>query len=127
MLQKEVAERLCAKPGSSDYGALTAGMSLTCEADYIFELSPSSFNPPPKVKSAVIKLTRRETPLTTNIDRVQRVIQAAVSARRKTFEFAFAWASVEKEDVQPAWKNVVWTRHSSGTDSSGTFVRSARF
>ncbi len=84
MVQKEVADRLCAKPATEDYGALTAGMSLTCTVTRVFELSETSFNPPPKVKSTVVKLTRREKPLTGDIDGTQRVIQAAFQQRRKT-------------------------------------------
>lgn len=84
MVQKEVADRLCAAPGDSDYGALTAGMSLTCETERVFELSENSFNPPPKVKSTVVKLKRRAQPLTDDIEGTQRVIQAAFQQRRKT-------------------------------------------
>jgi 16S rRNA (adenine1518-N6/adenine1519-N6)-dimethyltransferase len=84
MVQKEVGDRLCAKPGTPEYGALTVGMSLTTIAEPIFDLSPRSFNPPPKVTSTVIKLTRRPQPLTDNIEGTQRVIQAAFQQRRKT-------------------------------------------
>lgn len=84
MVQKEVADRLCALPATPDYGALTAGMNLTCECAKVFELSNMSFNPPPKVKSTVVRLTRREYPLTGDVEGTQRVIQAAFQQRRKT-------------------------------------------
>ncbi len=84
MVQKEVADRLCARHGTPEYGALSVGMNLTCKPEFVFELSETSFNPPPKVKSAVVKLIRREVPLTSDVDRTQRVIQAAFQQRRKT-------------------------------------------
>ena len=49
MVQKEVGDRLCAKVGTAEYGALTVGMSLTCRVERVFDLSPSSFDPAPKV------------------------------------------------------------------------------
>lgn len=84
MVQKEVGARLCAQPGSRDYGALTVGMNLTTTCEPIFDLSPSSFKPPPKVTSTVIRLKRRLAPLTDNIEGTQKVIQAAFQQRRKT-------------------------------------------
>jgi len=84
MVQKEVGDRLCADVGTSDYGALTVGMNLTCELEKVFDLSPGAFKPPPKIKSSVVKITRRPVPLTDNIKGTQRVIQAAFQQRRKT-------------------------------------------
>ena len=86
MVQKEVGERLAAKVGSPEYGALTVGMSLTCTMEKIFELSEKSFDPPPRVKSVVVRLRRRPEALTDDVDRVQRVVQAAFQQRRKTIE-----------------------------------------
>ncbi len=84
MVQKEVGERLCAKVGSENYGALTVGMSLTCKTESVFTLAETSFKPAPRVKSMVVKLTRRLEPLSPNVPAVQRVIQAAFQQRRKT-------------------------------------------
>jgi len=101
MVQKEVADRLCAKAATSAYGALSAGMSLTCGAETVFELSGASFKPPPKVKSAVVKLTRREIPLTVDILGTQRVIQAAFQQRRKTILNSLSHGlGLEKDDIQ---------------------------
>ncbi|MCB4755896.1 MAG: 16S rRNA (adenine(1518)-N(6)/adenine(1519)-N(6))-dimethyltransferase RsmA [Elusimicrobia bacterium] len=83
-VQKEVGDRLCAKVGTPDYGALTVGMNLTCEMAPVFVLSEKSFDPPPKVKSMVVKFIRRENHLTTDIAFTQRIIQAAFQQRRKT-------------------------------------------
>jgi 16S rRNA (adenine1518-N6/adenine1519-N6)-dimethyltransferase len=57
MVQREVAERLAAKPGKSDYGLLSATAQLYARVDSLFTLSPSSFSPPPRVHSTVVRLT----------------------------------------------------------------------
>ncbi len=84
MVQKEVGDRLCAKVGSGDYGALTVGMNLTCAISRVFDLSRDSFRPPPNVQSSVVRLVRRPSPLTKDMAKTQRVIQAAFQQRRKT-------------------------------------------
>jgi len=84
MVQKEVGDRLVAIPGSADYGALTVGMSLTTTTERVFNLSPQSFSPRPRVESTVVRVRRREQPLTNNIEGTQKVIQAAFQQRRKT-------------------------------------------
>jgi 16S rRNA (adenine1518-N6/adenine1519-N6)-dimethyltransferase len=103
MVQKEVGDRLCAAVGTAAYGALTAGMNLTCTAERVFDLSAKSFDPPPKVASTVVRLRRRPTPLFDDIDRVQRVIQAAFQQRRKTIENSFSHGlHLEKDAVRVA-------------------------
>jgi 16S rRNA (adenine1518-N6/adenine1519-N6)-dimethyltransferase len=57
MVQREVADRLAAKPGKSDYGLLSATAQLYARVDNLFTLSPSSFSPPPKVHSTAVRLT----------------------------------------------------------------------
>src|SRR5258706_11522520 len=57
MVQREVADRLVAKPGGSEYGLLSATAQLYARVEKLFELPPAAFNPPPKVHSAVIRLT----------------------------------------------------------------------
>lgn len=59
LVQKEVAERLTAKPGSRQYGLLTALTQLRAEAEILFSVPPSAFAPPPKVDSAAVRLTPR--------------------------------------------------------------------
>lgn len=101
MVQKEVGERLSAKVGTPEYGALTVGMSLSCTAENLFELSAKSFDPPPKVKSVVVRLRRRAQPLFEDEPRVQRVIQAAFQQRRKTIENSISHGlSLEKPGVR---------------------------
>lgn len=58
MIQKEVAERLAAAPGSKTYGILSVLVQLWYDVEYLFTVEPGVFNPPPKVKSAVIRMTR---------------------------------------------------------------------
>lgn len=103
MVQKEVGDRLCAKVGTADYGALTAGMNLTCTAERVFDLSQKSFDPPPKVESTVVRLRRRPQPLFDDVDRAQRVIQAAFQQRRKTIENSLSHGlALEKTAVRAA-------------------------
>ena len=60
MIQKEVAERLAAAPGCKAYGILSVLVQLWYDVEYLFTVEPSVFNPPPKVKSAVIRMTRND-------------------------------------------------------------------
>ena len=61
MIQKEVAERIAAGPGSKTYGILSVLIQAWYEVEYLFTVSEHVFNPPPKVKSAVIRMTRNQT------------------------------------------------------------------
>lgn len=101
MVQKEVGERLSAHPGSAEYGALTVGVSLSCQIKEVFTLSENSFKPPPRVKSMVIRLDRRETPLTDDIEFTTKVVQAAFQQRRKTVLNSLSHGlSMTKEEIQ---------------------------
>ena len=60
MLQKEVAERLAAGPGSKTYGILSVLLQAWYDVEYLFTVSEKVFDPPPKVKSAVLKMTRND-------------------------------------------------------------------
>jgi 16S rRNA (adenine1518-N6/adenine1519-N6)-dimethyltransferase len=60
MFQKEVADRVVAPPGSKTYGITSVLLQASYHVEYLFTVEPGSFNPPPKVKSAVIRLTRKE-------------------------------------------------------------------
>ena len=61
MIQKEVAERIAAKPGNKTYGILSVMIQAWYNVEYLFTVHEHVFNPPPKVKSAVIRMTRNET------------------------------------------------------------------
>ncbi|HEX7414575.1 MAG TPA: 16S rRNA (adenine(1518)-N(6)/adenine(1519)-N(6))-dimethyltransferase RsmA, partial [Bacteroidia bacterium] len=61
MFQKEVAQRMAEKPGSKTYGILSVLLQAFYDIEYLFTVEPGAFTPPPKVKSAVIRLTRNKT------------------------------------------------------------------
>ena len=85
MIQKEVADRICASPGSKAYGILSVMLQTWYDAEYLFTVEPHVFNPPPKVRSAVIRLTRnsRET-LPCDEELFRRVVKTTFNQRRKT-------------------------------------------
>jgi len=83
MFQREVAERIVAKPGSKTYGRLSVLAGWRTEAKILFDVSPSAFVPPPKVTSSVVRLTPRTAPLACNASVLQRVTEAAFGQRRK--------------------------------------------
>jgi len=84
MFQKEVAERIAAAPGSKDYGRLSVLVQALREARMVMELPARAFTPPPKVASAVVRLTpRADRPSDALVDRLQRVTAAAFGQRRK--------------------------------------------
>lgn len=85
MLQKEVAERICAGPGSKTYGILSVLLQAFYTTEYLFTVSEHVFSPPPKVKSGVIRLTRNDvTNLGCNEILFFRVVKACFNQRRKT-------------------------------------------
>ncbi len=85
MIQKEVAERLAAKPGNKTYGILSVLMQAWYNVEYLFTVSEHVFNPPPKVKSAVIRMTRNNvTELGCNEQLFKRIVKTAFNQRRKT-------------------------------------------
>jgi 16S rRNA (adenine1518-N6/adenine1519-N6)-dimethyltransferase len=85
MFQKEVAQRITIKEGSKTYGILSVLTQAFYDAEYLFSVPPSVFNPPPKVDSGVIRLTRKEDQqLPVNEDLFFRVVKTAFNQRRKT-------------------------------------------
>ena len=91
MLQKEVAERIAAKPGSKSYGILSVLLQAFYTIDYLFTVPASAFFPPPKVLSGVIRLQRREKPLiATDKEKFKNIVKIAFNQRRKTLKNAFA-------------------------------------
>jgi len=85
MFQKEVAERISSGPGSKIYGILSVLIQAFYDVDYLFTVSEHVFNPPPKVKSAVIKLKRKDDfKLNCNEDMFFRIVKTAFNQRRKT-------------------------------------------
>lgn len=86
MVQKEVAERMAAGPGSKAYGSLSIAVQYYCEPALVANVPSGAFVPAPNVDSAVIKLTKRREPAVSvpDEDRLFRVIHAAFAQRRKT-------------------------------------------
>jgi 16S rRNA (adenine1518-N6/adenine1519-N6)-dimethyltransferase len=90
MFQKEVAERIVAKAGTKAYGILSVLMQADYEIDYLFTVNPGVFNPPPKVKSAVISALRNTTNVYdgANENLFREIVKAAFNQRRKTLRNA---------------------------------------
>lgn len=85
MIQKEVAERLASPPGSKNYGILSVLLQAWYDIEYLFTVSEHVFDPPPKVKSAVIRMTRNNvTSLGCDEVLFKRVVKTAFNQRRKT-------------------------------------------
>lgn len=83
MVQKEVAQRIAAKPGGKDYGPLTVMIQALCEVEVIASLPPSCFWPQPQIDSALVRLRRRDEPLTDQPHRLGALLQKLFSKRRK--------------------------------------------
>ena len=83
MFQKEVGQRIVAKPGSNHYGRLGVLAGWIADAEILFDIPPQAFNPPPKVTSSVVHLTPRESRLPCSLADLERITQAAFGQRRK--------------------------------------------
>ena len=104
MVQKEVAERFCSKAGSDEYGAITASISYYASVKRLFTVKAGSFDPKPKVDSAVIRFDVYDKPpvLPLDKDMLFKVIKAAFSQRRKTLLnslFSFFGQQLNKEQL----------------------------
>ena len=85
MIQKEVAERIAEKPGSKTYGILSVLLQAWYDIEYLFTVGSGAFAPPPKVQSAVIRLTRnRRTSLGCDENAFKNIVKTAFGQRRKT-------------------------------------------
>ncbi len=105
MVQKEAAERLCAKVGTREAGAVSAAVSYYAEPEILFGVSKGSFMPPPKVDSAVIQLHIRENPPVKVLDEAKffRLIRASFAQRRKTLVNTVSnTAGIDKESIKKA-------------------------
>jgi 16S rRNA (adenine1518-N6/adenine1519-N6)-dimethyltransferase len=91
MLQREVADRVLASPGSKDYGVLTLILRQAADAERLFTIPPGAFRPPPKVESALIRLRfHPDSPEVLSRETFKKLIQSAFSRRRKTLANALA-------------------------------------
>ncbi len=91
MFQKEVAKRICSPAGNRDYGILSVLIQAYFEADYLFDVPPESFIPPPAVNSGVIRLSRKNN-ISLDCDEVlfKKVIKTAFNQRRKKLSNAMS-------------------------------------
>ena len=100
MFQKEVAERVAAGPGSKTYGILSVLLLAFYNIEYLFTVQEHVFNPPPKVKSAVIRLKRNNiAALECNEDLFVQVVKAGFNQRRKTLRNALRSATLPVDTV----------------------------
>lgn len=84
MIQKEMAERLAAKPGTKAFGVITVLVQLWYDVEYLFTVAPTVFNPPPKVQSAVIRMRRNSvTDPGCDLTLLTRIVKQAFQQRRK--------------------------------------------
>ena len=86
MLQKEVVDRICAAPGSKKYGRLSIMMQYYCATELLYEVPPESFDPAPKVMSAIVRLVPHQQPpvQVNDMEMFNKVVTLAFSQRRKT-------------------------------------------
>jgi len=86
MLQKEVVQRLAANPGGGDYGRLSIMVQYRCQVEKLFTVPPGAFNPPPKVDSAIVRLTPyTQPPCPARDEKIfARLVTQAFNQRRKT-------------------------------------------
>ncbi len=100
MLQKEVAERICAGPGSKVYGILSVLLQVWYDCKYLFSVPPGVFAPPPKVTSGVLRLTRNSrTELGCDERKFKTVVKTAFGQRRKTLRNSLASLIGKDSDV----------------------------
>ncbi len=101
MFQKEVAERIVAGPGSKTYGIISVLTAAFYEGEYLFTVEPEEFNPPPKVRSGVIRLRRKpEGELGCDHAKLKMVVKTAFNQRRKTLRNALKSINLPEEVTQ---------------------------
>ncbi len=109
MIQREVARRICAKPGTGDYGAFTVFVNWYAQPEMLFDVPPGCFIPQPKVTSSVIRLNcRKAPPVEVKSEAMfMRVVRAAFAQRRKTLLNALSagFDELSKETVEKCLLN----------------------
>ncbi|MDA0729181.1 MAG: 16S rRNA (adenine(1518)-N(6)/adenine(1519)-N(6))-dimethyltransferase RsmA [Bacteroidetes bacterium] len=108
MFQKEVAERVAEGPGSKTYGILSVLLQSYYDIEYLFTVHENAFDPPPKVKSGVIRLVRNdvmELPFGLTHPHFQRVVKAAFSQRRKTLRNSIKSGGFDANRIPEAFQS----------------------
>jgi 16S rRNA (adenine1518-N6/adenine1519-N6)-dimethyltransferase len=100
MLQKEVVERICASHDTAAYGRLTVLLQAFFDTEYLFDVGPESFDPPPKVDSAIIRLTPATKPAKVAVPTLEGMLGAAFGQRRKMIrKTLMPWLAAQGLDV----------------------------
>lgn len=103
MLQREMAQRLAASPGSKAWGRLSVMMQLSFDVEHLFDIPPESFTPPPKVWSSVLRLLPKAAPLLKTKDEVANLdtlLRLAFSGRRKRLANALKTLPIDWESTR---------------------------
>lgn len=109
MVQRELAERMCATEGGADYGRLSVMVQAACKTTLLFGVGPGAFRPPPRVDSAVIALSPRpERPCGAVLQALDTLARRAFGQRRKTLRNALSgcldMGVLEALDLDPGWR-----------------------
>jgi 16S rRNA (adenine1518-N6/adenine1519-N6)-dimethyltransferase len=83
MLQKEVVDRMAATPQHGDYGRLSVMLQWRYDVEWLFDVPPEAFDPPPKVTSAIVRMTPLRAPAPLDVTLLEELVQVAFSQRRK--------------------------------------------
>lgn len=104
MIQKEVADRITAKPGNKDYGRLTVMLQYYCATEFLFTVPPEAFSPPPRVNSAIIRLIpHKRPPVLANDEQLfTEIVKKCFNFRRKTLRHTIKnYINVEQQKDSP--------------------------
>ena len=108
MFQKEVAERICAKPGDKHYGRLAVLCGWRAQCNRVFDVPPQAFTPPPKVTSSIVHIEPKQTPLACDVRRLEAITRAAFGQRRKMLRASLKQfggeALLEACDIDPTMR-----------------------
>ncbi len=113
LLQKEVAERVCGRPGTKDHSPMSILLQDRFEARIEFRVSPGSFSPPPKVDSALLSLTRRAAPLFPVADTAafRKFLRAAFGHRRKLLARNLEMSGFPRDRIDAAYEALGFVRN----------------
>jgi 16S rRNA (adenine1518-N6/adenine1519-N6)-dimethyltransferase len=101
MLQKEVVDRMVARPSTADYGRLSVMLQWRYEMEDVLFVPPESFDPPPRVDSAVVRMVPRATPVALDAKLLETIVQVAFSQRRKLLRHTLGRWLEEKGVADP--------------------------
>ncbi|MEJ8768569.1 16S rRNA (adenine(1518)-N(6)/adenine(1519)-N(6))-dimethyltransferase RsmA [Prevotella sp. HCN-7019] len=111
MIQREVAQRIASAPGNKSYGILSVLIQAWYDVEYLFTVNENVFNPPPKVKSAVIRMTRNSTEkLGCDEALFKRIVKTVFGQRRKMLRVSLRQIMGDKAVAQEFWQHECMTR-----------------